>query len=371
MSISTAAMRTCSYFPSCTGCNSWNTSYEKQAHDKVAHLKNLLFFEQVDFVSKGTSELRNRVDFTIQNADKKMMGFYDQNKSLIDIAECLQLSPDLQKVYTEFRQIPFSIRKGSVRLRVGPDKQKGCWLDFANLDIKNLLDAGTTLKKLLQLNYHIEVGQKGKTVKLKNEKLALTEPEPKNWFSTLDKNLNILPLQCLISGFTQPSWLTAQEIAKLMLQWIQDKNLKTALEFGSGIGQFTIPLLSAGMNVDVFESDLQLLDYLKINAEQLSLKENQLKIHHGDFQNKSAFFREAAFDLALVNPPRSGLKKFSQEVIRAKAKYCIYISCFPETMAHDISVFKQAGYKISKVALVDQFPQTHHYESCVLLEKTI
>lgn len=358
----------CNYSANCTGCSNWGTPYQKQTQDKIAHLQNLFYNHELSahpaqLISVGTQQLRQRVDFTLQK--DLGMGFYDHSKNLLNISECLQLSPELQSVYSEFRTIDFSINKGSVRLRVGPQKQKGCWLDFANLDIKNLLTDGTSFKKLLSLGYHIEVGQKGKTVRLAGDKLILTEPEPQNWFLTIDQNLKMVPLKCLVSGFTQPSWISANEISKIILKWITQFELvnKKAIEFGCGIGQFTIPLLSSGMSVEVFESNRQLLDYLTENTKSF-----QLGVNHGDFQNNLANIPKK-INLALVNPPRSGLKNFSEQVVKAEAQYCIYVSCFPETMTKDLVVFKKAGYQIQEAFIVDQFPQTDHYESCILLKK--
>ncbi|MBC7420729.1 MAG: class I SAM-dependent RNA methyltransferase [Bdellovibrio sp.] len=363
----------CTYFPACQGCKHWNLSYAEQKKLKIATLSGLLDAENIshpaiEFISCGEYGLRHRLDFTIQNEQIQQMGFYDQAKNLIDIKQCLQLSPELQSFFSQFRQVHFPIKKGSARLRIGPSGQRGCWLDFSNLDIKNLLAEKSILINLLEKNIHIEVGQKGKKVSIVGGILRLTDPEPHAWFESYTADLQKIPIFGLVSDFTQPSWFSAKKMIEILLGWTDSKSSETtAIEFGPGLGQFTLPLLSKGFHVEVFESDESATEYLKLNAEKSSLSKN-LKINLGDFQNKS-IANQQPVDFAVVNPPRSGLKKFTHEVIRTQAKSCIYISCFPESMAQDLKILAASGYQIKDIKIVDQFPQTSHFESCVLLEK--
>ena len=72
----------------------------------------------------------------------------------------------------------------------------------------------------------------------------------------------------------------------------------------------------------------------------------------------------------LVDPPRKGL---SERFIKASAsmnpKKITYISCNPATMARDIKLYEELGYKLKKAQPVDLFPQTHHVETVALLSK--
>jgi len=47
----------------------------------------------------------------------------------------------------------------------------------------------------------------------------------------------------------------------------------------------------------------------------------------------------------------------------------VYISCNPATLARDIKIFSDKGYKTSEATPFDLFPRTGHVESCVLLER--
>jgi len=46
----------------------------------------------------------------------------------------------------------------------------------------------------------------------------------------------------------------------------------------------------------------------------------------------------------------------------------VYVSCDPATLARDLAIFEQRGYRCMRVKPFDMFPRTAHVECCVLLE---
>ncbi|MBM7643722.1 23S rRNA (uracil(1939)-C(5))-methyltransferase RlmD [Streptococcus loxodontisalivarius] len=75
-------------------------------------------------------------------------------------------------------------------------------------------------------------------------------------------------------------------------------------------------------------------------------------------------------DVILVDPPRKGLTESFIKASAAMAPAKItYVSCNPATMARDIALYQELGYKLTKVQPVDLFPQTHHVEAVSLLVK--
>ncbi len=365
-------MNLCKYLSICSGCHFPNQTYQQQSLLKLQHLRNLLtqaevHFPEIKFKSIQPIGLRTRLDFTIENGK---YGLYNSEKSIIDIDSCAQISDNLQKALTDFRKVSFPITKGSVRLRVGPSLSRGAWLDFANIDIKNLLLEKKTLQKILDLGFQIEIGQKGKSLVFIDNQFKLAEPKSHDWFQTKFANNNYVSLNCLISSFTQPSWISANVITDLILSWTSSAvvgPLQTIAEFGSGIGQFTLPLLSKGFKVDVFESHVQAAGFLQGNASTHSL-DKYLNIYTGDF-HKQTIHTTSNYVAAVVNPPRSGLKNFVYELIRLKTEKCIYISCHPESFTADLKILAENGWQLQDVVLVDQFPQTKHFETCVLLKR--
>ena len=72
----------------------------------------------------------------------------------------------------------------------------------------------------------------------------------------------------------------------------------------------------------------------------------------------------------LVDPPRKGLtESFIKASSETGAERIVYISCNVATMARDIKLYQELGYELKKVQPVDLFPQTHHVECVVLLQR--
>lgn len=72
----------------------------------------------------------------------------------------------------------------------------------------------------------------------------------------------------------------------------------------------------------------------------------------------------------VVDPPRKGLTdSFIKASASVQPNKLVYISCNVATMARDIKLYEELGYKLTKVQPVDLFPQTHHVETVALLSK--
>ena len=74
-------------------------------------------------------------------------------------------------------------------------------------------------------------------------------------------------------------------------------------------------------------------------------------------------------DVVITDPPRDGMhKKVVDQLLSIQAKRIVYVSCNSATQARDLALMKE-DYKILKTQAVDMFPQTHHVENIVLLER--
>ncbi|HFU3715834.1 TPA: 23S rRNA (uracil(1939)-C(5))-methyltransferase RlmD [Streptococcus suis] len=71
-----------------------------------------------------------------------------------------------------------------------------------------------------------------------------------------------------------------------------------------------------------------------------------------------------------VDPPRKGLtESFIKASVSVAPEKIVYISCNVATMARDVKLYEELGYKLIKVRPVDLFPNTHHVETVALLSK--
>jgi len=74
-------------------------------------------------------------------------------------------------------------------------------------------------------------------------------------------------------------------------------------------------------------------------------------------------------DTIITDPPRDGMHKdVVQQILNIAPKRIVYVSCNSATQARDLELMKDM-YNITKTQAVDMFPQTHHVENVVLLEK--
>ena len=75
-------------------------------------------------------------------------------------------------------------------------------------------------------------------------------------------------------------------------------------------------------------------------------------------------------DVVVVDPPRKGL---SPDVIQALAQMSprkiAYVSCDPATLARDVALLKEQGFRLQKAKAVDMFPRCAHVETVCLLSK--
>lgn len=74
-------------------------------------------------------------------------------------------------------------------------------------------------------------------------------------------------------------------------------------------------------------------------------------------------------DVIITDPPRDGMHKdVVQQILNIAPKKVVYVSCNSATQARDLALM-DVLYKVTKTRAVDMFPQTHHVENVVLLEK--
>ena len=74
-------------------------------------------------------------------------------------------------------------------------------------------------------------------------------------------------------------------------------------------------------------------------------------------------------DVIVVDPPRKGCdEKLLDTIVTMSPQRVVYVSCDSATLARDLKVLSERGYKIVKVQPVDQFANTVHVESVVLMQ---
>ena len=72
----------------------------------------------------------------------------------------------------------------------------------------------------------------------------------------------------------------------------------------------------------------------------------------------------------VADPPRRGLGESLIAAIAASSiQRLVFLSCQPSVLERDIPLLEKAGFKLSALSIVDQFPGTVHVETVALLER--
>lgn len=99
---------------------------------------------------------------------------------------------------------------------------------------------------------------------------------------------------------------------------------------------------------------------------------DNVEFHVGDMRkvfNDEFIASHGQPDVVITDPPRDGMHPdVVGQLLKLEAERIVYVSCNSATQARDMAVL-DSKYKVIKVQPVDMFPQTHHVENVVLLEK--
>jgi len=75
-------------------------------------------------------------------------------------------------------------------------------------------------------------------------------------------------------------------------------------------------------------------------------------------------------DVVFLDPPRAGCEKSLLEaVVKAEPERIVYVSCDPATLARDVKLLTEGGYRFVEATPVDMFPWTGHVECVVLMSR--
>jgi 23S rRNA (uracil1939-C5)-methyltransferase len=136
----------------------------------------------------------------------------------------------------------------------------------------------------------------------------------------------------------------------------------TAVDLYAGIGLFSLPLAEHYQRVYAVERGGPAYRDLEYNAQSYS-QILAAKSAAGDFLQTLS----DTPDLVIADPPRSGLERDVVEgLLRLLPPALTLVSCDPATLSRDLKRLG-AAYRIERMALVDLFPQTYHFETVAAL----
>ncbi len=146
------------------------------------------------------------------------------------------------------------------------------------------------------------------------------------------------------------------------------------LELYAGAGNFTLPLLAAGqraggVHVTAVEANRAALQALDRAAGGLAAEPGSLTCLPGNTEVvvRRLLDGRRRYDLVVADPPRAGIGPAARLLPRLGPLRIVLVSCEPSTLARDVGVLVEAGYRPDALVLVDMFPQTAHVEAVMRL----
>lgn len=167
-------------------------------------------------------------------------------------------------------------------------------------------------------------------------------------------------------GFTQASLKAETVMAALVLE--ATGKAKRVIDLFAGSGTFALRLARKA-RVHAVEGDAAAIAALDQAARRTpGLK--PVSVERRDLFRRPMMASELkAYDAVVFDPPRAGAETQVKEMQRSGVKTVVAVSCNPLTLARDLALLTEAGYRITTVTPIDQFLWTPHVEAVAVLQK--
>ena len=180
------------------------------------------------------------------------------------------------------------------------------------------------------------------------------------------------------NSFTQPN--AAMNVH--MLEWALDATQGSKgdlLELYCGNGNFSLALARnfnrvlateiakpsvASAQYNIAANEIDNVQIIRMSAEEFTQAMNGVR----EFRRLEGIdLKSYQCETIFVDPPRSGLDADTVKMVQAYPRI-LYISCNPQTLCENLEVLSET-HNVSRLALFDQFPYTHHMECGVWLTR--
>ncbi len=310
--------------------------------------------------------------------DKISIGLYRRGShQVVDSGDCPVHHPLINRivavVHDEVQRQGISIyspkhQNGMLRyllIRVSPSNEKALVTFVSNFrDLQQLPKLGKRLMHKVPevIGVHQNVNSSTGNVILGQETLKL------HGFPDLIERVGEIRLRISPEAFFQVNTRQATNIYQLVRQWAGLTRQQTAIDLYCGIGGIALHLAKDARQV----FGIEYLDEAVRNAtDNARLNElDNCRFIAGDAAEELQKLAAQRIKptLATLNPPRKGCsEELLQSLCELAPQQIIYVSCDPDSLAHDLKVLVSRGYRLAKVQPVDMFPQTAHVETVVQL----
>ncbi len=378
----------CRYYGQCGGCDLQHCDYATQLSIKHGIIEDLLVRQKTTAVRDSIALLADPVPspavfgyrqrIRLQVGPRGVVGFYQfRTHDIIPIEKCLLAGDAINTTLTALREKIDGRRlseiASEIELQLNPetsrtvlifhllrkirpaDKESAIFFCRDNAIVERIFFVGADfpIAGPYGLSQDSEQGQLDFTVQYSSP-------------ATVDR---LLCLSWEAGGFCQVNLAQNRQLIEIVQQFCRVDKTKTVLDLYCGMGNFSIVLAMQAKEVLGVEAQGAAIRSAKKNADLAGLTNTRfLKKSVADFCLNLAA-KNQQFDCVVLDPPRQGAPGLARQLAALTARKLVYISCDPATLCRDLTDLCDAGFTIRAIQPLDMFPQTHHIETVVLLEK--
>ena len=378
----------CSIFPACGGCMYQTMSYEEQMKMKGDQVKEILdaaILEDYEFegVKASPKEFayRNKMEFSFGDEYKDgplSLGLHKKGSTydVLTAADCKLVHEDMTKIllcvleYFKEKNVAYYKKMQHVgylrHLLLRRGDQTGEIL--VNLvtttqeehDLSLLVDALLALQLEGKIVGILHILNDSLSDVVQSDETRILYGQDFFYEKLLDMDFKITPF-----SFFQPNTKGAEILYKTVRDYIGDIHNMTVFDLFSGTGtiaQVLAPVAKQVIGVEIVE---EAVEAAKENAEHNGL--SNCRFIAGDVFKVLDEIEEKP-DVIVLDPPRDGIHpKALPKILDYGVDKIVYISCKVTSLARDLEMIQARGYRVEKCTAVDQFCQTVHVETVVLL----
>ena len=382
----------CKIFPACGGCMYQTMSYEEQLKMKETQVKGLL----QEAVGIGTDlhwegihgspiefGYRNKMEFSFGDEYKDgplSLGLHKKGSTydVLTASDCKLVHPDMTAILSSV--LDFFTELGAVHYK---KMQHTGYL--RHLLLRRGVTSGEILVHVITTNQAeydyaplvsrlLALPLEGKIVGIMhiiNDSLSdvVQSDETRLLYGQDYFYETLLGLRFKISTFSffQPNSLAAEVLYSIVRDYIGDTKDKEVFDLYSGTGTIAQLLASVAKEVIGVEIVEEAVEAAKVNAALNGL--TNCRFIAGDVLKVLDNLTEKP-DMIILDPPRDGIHpKALPKILAYGVENIVYISCKPTSLARDLPAFLAAGYEVQRSCSVDQFCETVHVETVVLLSQ--
>ena len=177
-------------------------------------------------------------------------------------------------------------------------------------------------------------------------------------------------------SFYQVNPEQTQKLYSLAMNYAGLTGKETVWDLYCGVGTISLFMARRAGKVYGVEIIPEAIENAKANAERNGIENAQFYVGKAEevlpayVQERREAGETPDIDVICVDPPRKGCDaKCLETILEIRPERVVYVSCDPATLARDLRILADGGYRLQKVRPVDQFGHTVHVETVVLMSR--